>query len=365
MRNDTMRFTPLSGACAASYFAGANTADGFRGAYADWIREEECTRLFILKGGSGTGKSSLMKACAAAAPAGCAVTQLLCSSDPASADAVILTHPDGRRAAILDGTAPHTVDPALPGAVGEIVDLGEFWDADALAARREEIAAHAARKADAYRRAYRYLAAEREILRGVRALLDECVLHGKLEAAAARALAGLPSGKGEAETVRITYALSMTGAYHLETLRRQAARVVTVRDVSGAAGFYLSAIRRAAKERGLPVILSPRLPDFEAPGEIWLPTAGVLFTPEAAEAGAERAVNMQRFLDRSALAARRGRIRFGLRCAGEMRAGALAALGEARTHHFALEEIYRAAMDFSGVEAKTEALKARIGEILG
>ena len=41
----------------------------------------------------------------------------------------------------------------------------------------------------------------------------------------------------------------------LETLRRQAARVVTVRDVSGTAGFYLSAIRRAAGKRGLPVIL--------------------------------------------------------------------------------------------------------------
>ncbi len=40
------------------------------------------------------------------------------------------------------------------------------------------------------------------------------------------------------------------------------------------------------------------------------------------------------------------------------------ALAQARAHHFALEEIYRDTMDFSGVEALTSALAAQIREIL-
>ncbi|MBE6561981.1 MAG: hypothetical protein E7662_12740, partial [Ruminococcaceae bacterium] len=94
------KYTPIRGSYPHTYFAGANTADGFIGAYPAFINERALDRLYILKGGSGTGKSTLIKTCAARAEeAGAEVTLLLCSSDPSSADAIILRKKNGRRIA--------------------------------------------------------------------------------------------------------------------------------------------------------------------------------------------------------------------------------------------------------------------------
>ncbi|MGE5422320.1 MAG: hypothetical protein ACM3QW_03580, partial [Ignavibacteriales bacterium] len=48
-----------------------------------------------------------------------------CSSDNDSLDAMVL--PD-QQIALIDGTAPHVVDPRNPGAVDEILNLGDFWN---------------------------------------------------------------------------------------------------------------------------------------------------------------------------------------------------------------------------------------------
>ena len=141
MKNLLTNMRMLSGLYPETYFAGANTKRGFVSAYPAFIDETVLTRVYVLKGGSGTGKSSLMKKCAERAVAnGSSVTMLLCSSDPSSADAVILKGEHGA-AAILDGTAPHITDPLFPGAVSEIVNLGEFWRPDALRNARCEITA--------------------------------------------------------------------------------------------------------------------------------------------------------------------------------------------------------------------------------
>ncbi len=367
MPNNRFRYAPTSDEGDAVFFAGANTADGFIGAYGDFIRERECERIFILKGGPGTGKSTLIRACAAHAPADAAVTLLLCSSDPASADAAILTSPDGRRVALLDGTAPHAADPVLPGAAGEIVDLGRFWDGAALTAARREIDRLTEEKARAFGQAYRLLAARRQIARLSRALLEECLLGDKLAAAAARMLRPIPPEETPEEERRFTFALSMRGAVRLPSFAAAARRTVRIRDHGGSAVLFLDAVREEAARRGISARISPLLPDPAQPGEILLPTSGIRFCREedAPPSGDDaQTVNMLRFLDRGALASRRGRLRFLERCADDLALAALGSLEQARSAHAALEEIYRAAMDFGGVQALTEALACRIRDLL-
>lgn len=58
-----------------------------------------------------------------------------CSSDNNSLDGTVID----RRVAIIDGTAPHTVDPVHPGVVDEILNLGEYWNREELMKHREEI----------------------------------------------------------------------------------------------------------------------------------------------------------------------------------------------------------------------------------
>lgn len=107
------------------YFPGANTGRGFIGHFEGIVPPwSEPHYTYVLKGGPGVGKSTLMKKCAAIARAnGFTVEEFRCASDPESFDAVRIPQ---RRLVLLDGTAPHTIDPAMPGIDGETLDLGRF-----------------------------------------------------------------------------------------------------------------------------------------------------------------------------------------------------------------------------------------------
>lgn len=117
------------------YFAGGNTAYGFHSLYESNL--EGLKKLFILKGGPGTGKSTLMKHIASVFEDQGYTLQLLhCSSDHESLDGIIINE---LRVGMVDGTAPHIIEPKLPGAVEQYVNLGEAWDAEALAGKKDEI----------------------------------------------------------------------------------------------------------------------------------------------------------------------------------------------------------------------------------
>ena len=362
------RYVPISGTYPHTYFAGANTAQGFVSAYPRFVREEDSFRVFYIKGGSGTGKSSLMKQCArAAAQVGAEITLLLCSSDPTSADGVILEGENGRRIVILDATAPHTADPALPGAVGEIVDAGAGWDASRLGAHRQEIGIARREKEQAYGRAYRYLSAYRSVVDGVSTLLSECVLHDKLRAAAARLVGDFRAGRRFGEEIRYTHALSMHGAYRLNTFSALAERRCAIVDVYGTGEFFLEALRDQAMDRRLTVHTSPVPACPNRLQELYFPESGAYFylvSDKESGSDAARIIHMRRFIDSSGLAARRGKIRFAEKCGEMLFDGAIQSLQEAGKQHFALEEIYKEAMDFGVVQRKTDALSDYIRNAL-
>nr|WP_245350095.1 PRK06851 family protein [Cytobacillus eiseniae] len=118
-----------------NYFAGGNTARGFYSLYESNLQGLD--RLFILKGGPGTGKSSLMKAIGSEwADKGFDLEYLHCSSDNDSIDGVIIP---ALKVGIVDGTAPHVIEPKAPGAIEEYVNLGKAWDSKALAVQKEAI----------------------------------------------------------------------------------------------------------------------------------------------------------------------------------------------------------------------------------
>lgn len=84
------------------YFIGANTSAGF----VNYTDEILCglDRVYIIKGGPGTGKSTLMKRFAAYAEEwGHTVERYFCSSDSDSLDGVVLRDAG---TGIIDGTAP-------------------------------------------------------------------------------------------------------------------------------------------------------------------------------------------------------------------------------------------------------------------
>lgn len=135
-------------------FPGGNTSQGFYSFY-DNIIAPDANKIFVIKGGPGVGKSTLMyKIAIELLSKGYDVEFLRCSSDPSSLDGVYFPTLD---IALIDGTAPHIVDPKNPGVVDEIVHLGDFWDENKLRKNKQNVLEDNKKIAKYYKIAYSYL----------------------------------------------------------------------------------------------------------------------------------------------------------------------------------------------------------------
>ena len=143
------------------YFPGANTPQGFYSYYDYILHPAETKNKIILKGGPGTGKSSLMKKVASLLTEnGLQVNLLHCSSDPDSLDAIVAP---SLGFCMLDGTAPHIVDPICPGASDTIINLGDFWNAGGIRKHKAEIQKTNTAIKENFNSAYNYLRAAKEV----------------------------------------------------------------------------------------------------------------------------------------------------------------------------------------------------------
>ncbi|WP_027339258.1 PRK06851 family protein [Halonatronum saccharophilum] len=136
-----------------NYFPGGNTSKGFHSFY-EYL-PYECDRIFVIKGGPGTGKSTFMKRMGEdLIERGYGVEMHWCSSDKDSLDGLAI--PD-LKVAFLDGTSPHMIDPQYPGAIDEIINLGRYWDRKKLENKKDKIVALSKGVWNAFNKAYAYL----------------------------------------------------------------------------------------------------------------------------------------------------------------------------------------------------------------
>jgi DNA replication protein DnaC len=157
-------------------FPGNNTPDGFF-SYYDYIIPKNANRVFVIKGGPGVGKSTFMRAIAKdMVERGYNVEMHHCSSDNGSIDGVVFPEIG---IGILDGTWPHVVDPKVPGAVDEIVWLGEFWDEKSVRAHKKEILQAQKGAESVFRRAYRFLKAAQIIYEDWESIYMEAMDFGR------------------------------------------------------------------------------------------------------------------------------------------------------------------------------------------
>lgn len=143
-------------------FPGNNTSQGFFSYFSSILPQAQAKRFYCLKGGPGVGKSTFLKQIGKRmALEGFDLEYLHCASDPDSLDGLVIP---ALGVALVDGTAPHVTDPVYPGAVDEIVNLGEFWDAEGIRQNRSEIIRISGENKWQYRRAYHYLAAAKCVM---------------------------------------------------------------------------------------------------------------------------------------------------------------------------------------------------------
>lgn len=140
---------------ARALFPGAMGPEGFISCFNHLIPEPNLRRMLILKGGPGVGKSTFMRRIhALLSDRGEETTLYFCSGDPDSLDAVAAP---GAGVLILDGTAPHVVDPIIPGARDSLINLGTCLDEAAMRPRLPHIKACMSDHAACSQRARAYM----------------------------------------------------------------------------------------------------------------------------------------------------------------------------------------------------------------
>ncbi len=118
-------------------FLASNSAEGFVSYFDESYSPIDRWRGYIIKGGPGTGKSSFLKrVIKRAEEKGLFADEVYCASDPSSLDGVIIPK---EKIVLLDGTAPHIVEPKFPGAYDKILNFGDFWREEALRANDKYI----------------------------------------------------------------------------------------------------------------------------------------------------------------------------------------------------------------------------------
>ena len=348
------------------FFAAANSSEGFYNGF-EWLSNPQTDRLYIIKGGPGTGKSSLMRELALTMnEQGCETELLFCSSDPDSLDGVRFPT---LQTVIIDGTAPHAVEPNYLGVYERLVNLADGLCYDGIKAQKDILMPLFQQNKHLHLRVSRYLEAAGRLADDSFAADCELVDATKAENFAARlaeSYLGFHSQKGE-QTRRFLSGMTPKGTMLLEqTLSCYTQRLVIVEDeYGGASSVVMSVIRQIALERGHKVIVCPcALNPSRKIDHLIIPTADIAFctanTHLPITTEPIRRIHARRFRDLSAFDRIKHRLRFNTRAQEELLDSACVLLSKAKAVHDQIEEIYRGQMDFARWEQIKDEVAAQL-----
>lgn len=355
------------------YLPGANTPQGFYSLY-DHIYKIDANKVFVLKGGPGVGKSTFMKKIAAElVELGHDVEFHHCSADNNSIDAIYIPAGD---VALLDGTAPHVVDPKNPGAVDEIIHLGDYWNEDGIREpkNREAILRVNRETSFRFKRANDALRAAKAYLDEWSAYYAETLDNAQVLAASEDLIESLLGARlPKKGTARRHFASAITydGAKNwLSEIFDGATQRVIIQGPPGTGkSTILGRLADTALARGYSVDIfhCPMYPDRVDHLRIRDTNVGVItsfwpheYTPQAVD----QLIDTGAFVDAARLQEYKADIEAAMTGYQSAIAREVYQLGMAKWNHDELERYYIPHMDFEGVERRRQQTLSRILELI-
>jgi hypothetical protein len=342
------------------YFLAANSCEGFVSHFADCYSPEDGWKAYIIKGGPGTGKSSFMKYAAALGEKSGLFYELFpCSSDPNSLDAVIFPH---IKTVIMDGTAPHIVDPACAGVCDNVLNFGEFWDCDILCDSRQQIIEKTKQNKELHRSAARYIRSAGNIFEDDLKIAAACTNKLKLRNFSLKlAVKHIPQKGGKAkEWVRFLSGVTPEGVvFYGNSIAKNYEQCIIVKDEYGVVSdAVMRGVRDRALKEGYEIITvkSGFLPS-ELIDHIIIPELSLCFLREFDYGHIDsdvRRIHARRFVNQKQLHKSRERLKFNKKAEKQLLLSASIALGEAKAVHDDLESFYIKAMDFDALNSFAE-----------
>lgn len=346
-----------------SYFLGSSSPSGFTTDFEKIIKKPGYY-TYILKGGPGTGKSTLMKKIAAECDdSSCEL--YCCSSDIRSLDAVVL---NDRKTIIVDGTAPHTFDPALPGISQEIINLGQFWNKDKLEAHSDIIRYCFSENRICHQRAARYVKALSSLVQGIFSAGFNALETEKLKSYAERMISAIVKSSKKEETVNPEYRQLSAFTSHGYITRELTSdyTVYTLKDdLFAGTDFLLRTLAEKLSSIGYIVYIS-KCTAFEEKiyEHILIPElktafmSSGFFSEYRNENGTE--INFRRFYDKKILAEKKTFISFNKKAVSEIKHAVTDTIDTALTIHDELEKYYIDSLDTENLNDFTEELINKI-----
>lgn len=359
---------------ADEFFLSANTTAGFYSLYDNLYYPKENWFCYIIKGGPGTGKSTLMKKIAKKALKKGEKTEIIwCSSDPNSLDAVILPN---LKTAVVDGTAPHTMDPVFPGVSDTVINLCDCWDEKTLKNSKNDIIKLCQKNGNLHKKSQNYLKAYKIIDTQNKMIFKNSIDFKNLSKYCEELLEKIFKEKSLTglahQALRFITSITPKGVLSLnKTFDLKSSKIFVLEDSYFLLGNYvLKAIKEKAINLGYDIIScpSPFAPNSELEA-LFIPELGISFVLKNKNDCEEfienskcecKKISLKKFINKELIESHKNLLNFNNRICSEFLNEGIKYLSNALSIHDEIEKYYKSAMDYSKVNKIADNLISAI-----
>ncbi len=351
-----------------NFFLGAGSPTGFAGYFGQLSSAQSPVTTTLIKAGPGCGKSTFMKQLASfLEQEGHDIEFIHCSSDPDSLDGVICME---KHYAIIDATAPHTIDPNYPVAVENVLSLYHLLDEEKLAIHREELVELFDKNACFHERSTRYLSSAGSLMQDSVRVFSFCAdmvkLHKFCSRFSTKKLGRGLQKKGE-EHIRVLSAVTPQGmVFFGDTVRQMAKNIVVIEDDIGfVSKQILTQLRIDALEKGYDIYscYCPMFP-YEKLDHLIIPELSLAFVTKnrhlVHDYGEVEVIRSNRFVHPDKLKERKKRLKFNRVMTDELLAQSVVMLKNAKDIHDLIEAHYIEAMNFDRLNEMLKQVKEKL-----
>ncbi len=355
------------------FFLASSTTEGFFSVFKDLYDPKEGWFCYILKGGPGTGKSTIMKKINLKAMENGIKSELIhCSSDPDSLDAIILPE---LKIAVADGTAPHVLEPMYPGVSDSIINLGEAWNKKSLYKSKDKIYELCSKNSLYHKISKRYLKAFGCAFSESSKIIDESVDYDSLNAYCERLAKKLfkkVKNKHElsCEQKRLISAITPKGYIFFDnTLFSMSEKLFVIEDNFGLIGNHIiTKIKNYSLSKNYNVITcnSPFCPSKNL-NALFIPELKIGFAIKNSKEISEipknfisKKITTKRFLLHEKISSQKNLLKFNKKFCKEMYKESVTNLKKALEIHNQIEKIYIKSMNYSKINKITDKLISAI-----
>lgn len=347
------------------YFLGGTSPEGFKSKFIDLIKDPKYY-TYVLKGGPGTGKSTLMKKIAEEFE-GCNISVFYCSSDTRSLDAVVI---EDKGVIVVDGTAPHVFETIYPAAFQDLINLGDCWNRKEIEKHKDALRYTFDENQKYHARTKCYVEALSSLNDDIYAIGESCLEKKKLSSYIGRLMKKLlPKAEINSDgKLQFRQLSAFTADGYMTMPVGDDYSVYFIKDDLFCGGdFFLRSLADNFTRKGYTVSISEctMLHSFTYEhlivDELKLAfLTGNFFNKLYLESAS--IINFARFYDKSSLTDKKQRLLFDKKASLELADEAAVSLSTALDIHDEMEKFYINAINFDMLNEKTEKLIAEIKE---